>query len=361
MVSMLLQIAPNSNRPLWEPSKRSLTWPSNGAQAIVLSSEEPERVRGWGFSIAWGDEVCSWKNTVDVWNQLQFTMRRGRHPRICLTTTPKPSTFLTALMKRDDIVITRGSTRDNLKNLAPSVAQTLIAKYENTRIGRQEIDAEVLSDIEGSLWTHETIEKARAPHFVPDMQRVVVAIDPSGTGGKTDGGDAVGIVVAGMGSDGRCYVLADRTIKASPESWGRRAVEAYRHFCADRIVAERNFGGAMVEHVIRSIDPNVPYREVSASRGKARRCEPVASLYEQGKISHAGNDLEQLEAQMLEMTLNGYVGEGSPDRVDALDWCLSDLMLTAQRPTFIFDGVGPRRDELEIARHAYNTDHYRRD
>ena len=357
MVGMLLEIAPNSNRPLWEPSKRSLTWP-NGAQAIVLSSEEPERIRGWGFSIAWCDELCAWKNTVETWDQLQFTMRRGRHTRQCLTTTPKPSKLLTSIMERDDVVITRGSTRDNLKNLAPSVAKTLIARYEGTRLGRQEIDGEVLSDLEGCLWSHATLEAARAAHFVPDLQRVVVAIDPSGTGGKKDDGDAVGIIVVGKGSDGRAYVLADKTVRASPEGWGRTAVEAYRFYNADRIVAERNFGGAMVEHVIRTVDPNVSYREVSASRGKAQRCEPVASLYEQAKVSHVGEGLELLEAQMLKMTLGGFVGEGSPDRVDALVWAISDLMVSAQRPVFHFGGL-ERPSDLDVARHYLSTAHYR--
>jgi phage terminase large subunit-like protein len=330
----LLAIAPNSNRPLWEPSKRLLTWP-NGVQAWVYSSEEPERLRGPQFDVAWCDELCAWKNATETWDMLQFTMRSGRRPRQIVTTTPKPIPLLRALLKRSDVAVTRGSTRDNAKNLAPSFLESIVSRYQGTRLGRQELDAEVLLDIENALWTHEMLEQARAPHHVPDLERVVVAVDPSGTGGAGDSGDAIGIVVAGKGSDGRCYVLADRTIKASPDVWARRVVEAYQFFSADRIVAERNFGGALVQNLIRTIDPNASYREVTASRGKVQRCEPVGALYERNKVTHVG-DLAALEAQMLAMTSAGFQGDGSPDRVDALVWALTELMVTPQRPQFVF-------------------------
>lgn len=182
-----------------------------------------------------------------------------------------------------------------------------------------------MDDLPGALWSRDAFDEHRVAK-APDMQRVVVAIDPSGTAGASDEGDSIGIVVAGKGVDGRGYVLADRTCKLSPDGWGRRAVEAYHEFQADRIVAERNFGGAMVEHVIRTIDPDVSYREVTASRGKVARAEPVAALYEQGKISHTGS-LPELEDQMCQMGPDGFIGEGSPDRLDSLVWALSDLML----------------------------------
>jgi predicted phage terminase large subunit-like protein len=334
MVSAILEISPPSSRPLWEPSKRSLTWP-NGAQALAFSSEQPERIRGYGFELAWSDELCAWQNVTDTWDMLQFTMSRGRRPRQCVSTTPKPIPLLQKLLKRDDIVITRGKTSDNAANLSKQFIESITARYAGTRLGRQELDAEVLLDVENALWTRDMIDQARKPHLVPDMQRVVVAVDPSGTAGAADGGDAIGIVVAGKGSDGRGYILADWTTKASPAVWGRKAVEAYHYFSADRLVAERNFGGAMVSNLIRTIDPGIAYSEVTASRGKVQRAEPVAALYEQGKVSHVA-DLSALEDQLCAMTSQGYQGDGSPDRADALVWALTDLMITPQRPQFVF-------------------------
>jgi predicted phage terminase large subunit-like protein len=339
MIGCLLSIAPNSFRPLWEPSKARLVYP-NGVEAWALSSAEPERIRGFEVEIAWCDELCAWERGKigETWDMLQMTLRKGRRPRRIVTTTPKPIPLLRALLKRDDIVVTRGKTVDNAANLAPTIMQDIVQRYQGTRLGRQELDAEVLLDIENALWTHEMIEQARAPRHVPELERVVVAVDPSGTGGAGDKGDAIGIVVAGKGTDGRGYVLADWTIKASPDVWGRRVVEAYRHYNADRVVAERNFGGALVSNLLRTIDPNISYREVSASRGKIQRAEPAAALYEQGKVSHAA-DLTDLETQMLAMTSNGFQGDGSPDRVDALVWALSELMVKAPRGEFVFGGL----------------------
>ena len=221
-----------------------------------------------------------------------------------------------------------------------------MAPTKAREIGRQEIYAEILDDVQGALWTRDLIERAREPCAIPDLQRVVVAVDPSGTRGAEDGGDWIGIVVAGKGTDGRGYVLADRSCKLSPAGWGSRAVDAYHEFKASRIVAERNFGGAMVEHVIRTTDSRVAYGEVSASRGKIVRAEPIAALYEQGKVTHVGgssrdargtpiNSLALLEDQMCQMTTDGYVGEGSPDRVDAAVWALTETMLTRDTRAFI--------------------------
>jgi phage terminase large subunit-like protein len=225
-----------------------------------------------------------------------------------------------------DVIVTRGSTFDNAANLAPAFLEAIRTRYDGTRLGRQELFAELLLDVPGALWTRDMLDRAKSSSGLPDMKRVVVAVDPSGTRGAGDGGDSVGIVVAGLGADELGYVLADRTCKLSPDGWGREAVKAYHEFEADRMIAERNFGGAMVEHVIRTIDRNVSYREVTASRGKIVRAEPIAALYEQSRVRHAGSFVE-LDDQLAAMTSEGYVGVGSPDRADALVWALTDLLV----------------------------------
>ncbi|MBB6306234.1 DNA-packaging protein [Xanthobacter tagetidis] len=317
-------------RPQYEPSKRRLTW-ANGAMATLFSAEEPERLRGPQHDRLWCDELAAWKHLSETWDMAMFGLRLGSRPRTCITTTPKPKAALRKIIADTRTVITRGSTFDNAGNLAPEFLQAVKEKYEGTRLGRQELNAEMLDDVPGALWTAAMLEAARVS-AVPDMQRVVVAIDPSGTKGQEDRGDSVGIVVAGKGVDGLAYVLADRTCKLSPDGWGRRATAAYREFKADRIVAERNFGGAMVEHVIRTVDPTASYREVTASRGKVARAEPVAALYEQGRVKHLAA-MSDLEDQMTGFTADGYVGEGSPDRVDAAVWALTELMLKDEAPT----------------------------
>jgi phage terminase large subunit-like protein len=316
-------------RPQYEPSKRRLTWP-NGAIASTFSSEESDRLRGPQHDLAWCDELGAWADPSSTWDMLAFGLRLGQHPRWLVTTTPKPIKLLRELLARDgkDVTVTRGSTFDNAANLAAPFLDAVKARYEGTRLGRQELNAELLLDIPGALWNREMLEKAYFSGRLPDMRRVVVAVDPSGTRGEEDTGDSVGIVVAGLGLDERGYILADRTCKLSPDAWGREAVKAYREFKADRIVAERNFGGAMVEHVLRTIDRNVSYREVTASRGKVARCEPVAALYEQERVRHAGS-FPELEDQACAMTSDGYTGDGSPDRLDAAVWAISDLMLGA--------------------------------
>jgi phage terminase large subunit-like protein len=235
---------------------------------------------------------------------------------------------LKEIMATDTTVVTRGSTYDNRVNLAPSFIKQVVAKYEGTRLGRQELNAEVLDDVPGALWQRDQIDKTRVKQ-APELQRIVVAVDPSGTKGESDEGDDIGIIVAGLGVDGRGYVLADRTCKLSPDGWGRRAIAAYREFSADRIIAERNFGGAMVEHVIRTVDKAISYKEVTASRGKAARAEPVAALYEQGRVAHVGS-FPELEDQLCLFAPDGYMGDGSPDRGDALVWALTELMLVPE-------------------------------
>lgn len=302
-----------------------IEWPS-GAQAYGYNGTEPDQLRGPEFDAAWVDELAKYRRARETWDMLQFTMRSGSDPRVCVTTTPRPIPLIKDLIADRSTAVVRGSTFDNAANLAPQFLDRLRDRYEGTRLGRQELHAEILDDLPGALWSRAVFDDHRVS-AAPDMARIVVAIDPSGTAGDDDDGDSIGIVVAGKGVDGRGYVLADRTCKLSPDGWGRRAVAAYHEFKADRIVAERNFGGAMVEHVIRTVDPKVSYREVTASRGKVARAEPVAALYEQGRISHIGG-LPELEDQMCQVGPDGFIGEGSPDRVDATVWALTELMLT---------------------------------
>lgn len=330
--SGILAIAPPWNRPIYEPSKRRITW-ENGAIAQLFSAEEPERLRGPQFDCAWCDELAAWAAPQETWDMLQFGLRLGSRPRQVVTTTPKPIPTLKRILADPTTVITKGSTRENRANLAPSFLKQIEARFAGTRLGRQELEAEILDDVQGALWTRETLDQSRVT-ALPDMQRVVVAIDPSGTRGE-DSNNSVGIIVAGLGIDGLGYILADRSCDASPAVWGKRAVHAYHEFRADKIVAEENFGGAMVEFTIKTVDPQIPYKHVSASRGKVLRAEPVAALYEQGRVKHHG-DLHDLEDQMTQITGAGFMGEGSPDRLDAAVWAITELMLGDQHGIGIF-------------------------
>ena len=326
--SGIMSICPNSNRPTFEPSKRRLTWP-NGAIATLFSAEEADRLRGPQHDGLWADELAAWKGARNTWDMAMFGLRVGKRPQAIVTTTPKPTPLLRALIKRSgqDVVVTRSTTYANRDNLAGSFFTQIIQQYEGTRLGRQELLAELLEDFPGALWTRSILDRANAPVNIPDMTRIVVAVDASGARSAYDeSADSIGIIVSGKGIDGRGYVLADRSCKLSPAGWGRRACEAFHEFNADRLIYERNFGGAMVEHVIKTADPSVACKEVVASRGKVVRAEPISALYEQNRISHVGS-LPELEDQMCLMASDGYMGDGSPDRVDALVWALSDLMI----------------------------------
>lgn len=304
----------------------------NGALFRGFSADTPDRLRGPQFNRAWCDELAAWQYS-DAWDQLQFGLRLGSNPQAVVTTTPRPTPMVRALVKDERTRITRGSTFDNAANLAPEAVQALRERYEGTRLGRQELFAEILEDVEGALWTRDRIRVAEPPEFA----RVVVAVDPSGASGTGDG-DSIGIVAAGRAMDGTFHVIEDATCDLGPAGWGRRAVERYHAHKADRIVAERNFGGAMVEAVIRTADRSVPVKLVTASRGKAVRAEPVAALYEQRRVTHS-RGLDALEDQMMMFTSTGYVGDGSPDRVDALVWALSELALAPQAPRFADVGM----------------------
>lgn len=326
--SGILSVHPPGFRPEYQPALRQLTWP-NGGKAHLYNAVEPDQLRGPQHDCAWCDELAKWRYVRETWDQLQFGLRLGTDPRQLVTTTPRPIPVIRELINDQLCVVTKGKTKENVSNLAPTFLKKIVGRFEGTRLGRQELNAEVLDDVPGALWTRQMIDAKRlkADQRYPDLSRVVVAIDPSGTSGEDDeNANSVGIVVAARGVDGRGYVLADWTCDLSPEGWGRRAIQAYKRYEADRIVAESNYGGAMVEAVIRSIDKKVSYKEVKASRGKVVRAEPISALYEQGKISHVGT-LPELEDQMCNFTSTGYVGDGSPDRADALVWALTEVML----------------------------------
>jgi phage terminase large subunit-like protein len=324
--SGILAVHPPGFRPLYQPSRRRLIWP-NGARATLYNAIEPDQLRGPQHDLAWSDELAKWRHAQATWDQLQFGLRLGARPRQCVTTTPRPIAIVKALMQDSDTVVTRGTSRENLANLAPAFIRRIIKRYEGTRLGRQELDAEILEDLPGALWTRDRIEALRRT-AAPELVRVVVAIDPAASSGAAGG--ETGIVVAGRGRDGHGYVLDDLSRKASPDAWGRAAVEAYHRWQADRVVAEVNHGGEMVEHVIRTVDAAVPYKALRASRGKIARAEPVAALDEQGRVHHVGA-FPELEDQMCALTgdYDRATAGSSPDRVDARVWALTELLLGA--------------------------------
>lgn len=323
--SGLLSVCPPWARPKFTSSTRTLEWPS-GAVATLYGAEEPERLRGPQHDAAWADELCAWRRGEDTWDMLMFGLRLGRQPRTMITTTPKPTALLKKLVAATNVVVTRGSTFDNLDNLAPGFRDEIIAKYEGTRLGRQELMAEILEDVPGALWSRTILDDTRVSE-APTLERIVVAVDPPATAGEK--ADECGLVAVGKDARGHAYVLADGTTQGlSPHAWASKAVGLYHSLQADRIVAEINQGGAMVESLIRQVDASVPVRTVHATRSKAVRAEPVAALYERGLVHHVGAHA-LLEDQMCEFT-GMRLGGGSPDRVDALVWALSDLMLRAQ-------------------------------
>jgi phage terminase large subunit-like protein len=339
-------------KPHYEPSKRRVTWP-NGAQAFVYSAEDPDSLRGPQFHAAWGDEICKWAYAIETWDNLQFGLRLGDNPKQVITTTPRPIKLLKDIISRDDTYITTGTTYENLENLAPAFRAQIVTRYEGTRVGRQELNAELLEDIPGALWQRIIIDECRARRLENgdieykgkkiEIAEIFVAVDPT-TGGADDDeekNDECGIIVFAKGRDGRGYVLADKSVYGSPDEWGTEAVKAYDEFKANWLVYEGNQGGEMVASVLRACakslrekgartTDHIPCRKVIASRGKATRAEPVSALYEQKRISHVGS-FARLEDQMAEFTADfdkkkaGY----SPDRVDALVWAVTCAMVNA--------------------------------
>lgn len=320
--SGILAVHPEHERPEYEPSKRRLTWP-NGATATVFNATEPDQLRGPQFDLAWCDELAKWRYARETWDQLQFGLRLGEHPRVLVTTTPRPIELVKDLIagKEGKIVVTRGSTMDNRSNLAAKFLEKIQARYAGTRLGRQELSGEVLGDLPGALWTYGQIDAYRSSVPPKDMKRILVGVDPAVT--NDEDSDYHGIVCAGQsGNEG--FVLEDASCRGSPMKWARTALAVHDAWQADGIVVEVNQGGDMVASTIRSIRPNVKIIEVRASRGKHVRAEPIAALYEQGRIHHVGS-FPDLETQMTQMTTSGYEGDGSPDRVDALVWVMTQL------------------------------------
>ncbi|WP_328591712.1 DNA-packaging protein [Pararhizobium mangrovi] len=298
-ISGIRRIA-EDDRPSYEPTRRRLVWQS-GAVAQVFSSEDPESLRGPQFDLAWCDELAKWRHAQEVWDMLQFALRLGSRPRQLVTTTPRPVPLLTALLDAPDTAVTRASTRDNAVNLAPGFLAAMEARYGGTRLGRQELAGELIADREDALWRRGDLEAVRVRR-AGAVGRVVVAIDPPASAGAKN--SCCGLVVAGRDDDGRAVVLADGSLEgASPAAWGREAIALYRRFEADRIVAEVNQGGDMVRAILRGIDAGVPVTTVRASRGKWLRAEPVAALYEEGRVVHAGT-FPALEDQMCEFSRN---------------------------------------------------------
>ena len=325
--SGILACSPPDRRPVWEAGRRRLVW-ANGAVAQVFSAHEPEALRGPQFDAAWVDELAKWKKAEETWDMLQFALRLGEHPQQVVTTTPRNVGVLKAILRNASTVTTHASTDANRAYLAESFLAEVEARYAGTRLGRQELEGVLLEDVEGALWTTAALEGCRV-EAPPALDRVVVAVDPSVTAGKAS--DECGIVVAGVvqrgePQDWRAYVLEDATIRGGPSDWARAALAAMERHGAERLVAEVNQGGDLVESVIRQIDPLVPFRALRAGRGKGLRAEPVAALYEQGRVRHL-RGLGALEDQMCRMTVAGYQGRGSPDRLDALVWAIHELMI----------------------------------
>jgi len=319
----LLAIHGRAERPTWSPSLRKLEWP-NGAVAHVFSAEDPDSLRGPQFEAAWVDELAKWRHADETWDMLQFGLRLGAHPRQMVTTTPRPIPLLRRFLSDPLVAVSRVRTADNADNLAPAFLQAVVGRYAGTRLGRQELDGEIVEDRPDALWTRAGLELNRCT-TVPPLGRIVVAVDPPASSSRR--ADACGIVAAGVDEGGMAYVLADETAAGlKPPQWGEKAVALYRRLEADALVVETNQGGEMALQVIREIDPGVPVIGVRATRGKYLRAEPVSVLYAQERVRHAGV-FPELEDELCDFGPGGLSGGRSPDRLDALVWALTELML----------------------------------
>ena len=319
--SGLLSIYPPHQRPEYYPTRREVHF-HNGAQATTYSAEEPERLRGPQHDCFWCDEAAAWKYPEATWDNLMFGLRLGNAPRGIVSTTPKPIPLIRRLVQDPTTHVTRGSTYDNRGNLPRKFFDAIIKRYEGTRLGRQELLAELLEDTPGALWRQKMIDDSRVLNIPAPLVRIVVAIDPAVS--NTEESDETGLVAAGLGPDGHAYVLEDASAQDTPHGWASRAVALLRKLRGDRIVAEVNNGGDLVEYTVRTIDQNAPYRALHASRGKEVRAEPVAALYEQRRVHHVGT-FGLLESQMC--TWVPGQKQKSPDRMDALVWAITDLMI----------------------------------
>ncbi len=318
----LLRISPRRERPLWTSSRGRLEW-ANGAVAEAFSADDPESLRGPQFDAAWCDELAKWRYADAAFDMLQFGLRLGKRPRQLITTTPRPIALLKRLITDPRSAATRAATHANAANLSPAFLDEVLARYAGTRLGRQEIEAEIVEDRPDALWTRAGIEAARVD-TAPVLARVVIGIDPPAS--SREGAGACGLVAAGRAEDGCIYVLEDATAKGlAPAGWAGRAIALYRRHRADALVAEVNMGGDMVGAVLRNVDASVPLKTVHATRGKYLRAEPVAALYAQGKVKHVAPPKEELEDQMCDFGLGGLSSGASPDRLDALVWAVTEL------------------------------------
>jgi phage terminase large subunit-like protein len=313
-------------QPVWSPTKRLLTW-ENGAYVQFFSAEEPERLRGPQFEAAWCDELAAWNRDRDTWDMLQFCLRLGKHPQVCVTTTPKPTKLVRDILKNPKTTVTYGSTFDNSANLASTYLDAVKSQYEGTRLGRQELYAEILDEASGALWNRQTLSQCEVEvddpvAFAETLARVVVSVDPAVSSNSES--DMTGIIVAGIDINGVCYILQDATDRYTPEGWAAKAIELYHLYGADRIVAERNQGGEMVRYTFKTVDETIPIKLVHASRGKFARAEPVSALYERNRVKHL-KGLDALEDQMVQWCPLGSIG--SPDRLDAMVWAVTELAL----------------------------------
>lgn len=309
---------------LYEPSKRRFTW-ENGAIASLYSADEAERLRGPQHDSLWADELCAWRDPM-TWDLAMFGLRLGEKPKAFISTTPKPTKLIKELIKNPSTVITRGSTYSNRANLAPSFFKQIITKYEGTRLGKQELEGLLLEESEDALWSRETLDATRLKK-IPEgvwMKRLVVAVDPATTSKDTSA--ETGIILVGLGSDNHVYILADASGRYTPEAWGRKAVQMWKDFECDSIVAETNQGGDMVKHVFKTVNENVPVHMVRASRGKQARAEPVSALWEQKRAHIVGGGMGELEDQLCQW--EPLSGMESPDRLDALVWGVTQVAIS---------------------------------
>ena len=325
--SGILRHAPRAERPSWLSSRRRLDWP-NGAVATAFSADDPEQLRGPQFDAAWCDELAKWKQPDETFDNLQFGLRLGPRPRQLVTTTPKPIALIKRLTVDPRTAVTRASTYANAAHLSPAFIEAVIGRYAGTRLGRQEIDGEIIEDRPDALWTRAMIEACRVD-AAPPFMRIVVGVDPPAKSHRSSaraGADACGIVAAGISEACTVYVLEDATVQGlQPAGWASRAIALVRRLEADAIVAEVNMGGDMVSAVLKQIDATVPVKTVHATRGKWLRAEPVAAMYAQGKVKHAGAAFAELEDEMCDFGLGGLSGGRSPDRLDALVWAVTEL------------------------------------
>ncbi len=313
-------------RPHWAPSRRRLEW-ANGAVALAFSAEEPDSLRGPQFGAAWSDEIAKWRRPDAAYDMIQFGLRLGARPRNLVTTTPRPIPLIRRILADPLTVVSRSRTADNAVNLAPSFLDAVVGRYSGTRLGRQELDGELIEDRPDALWTREAIEASRIDR-APELGRIVVAVDPPAS--SKAGADACGIVAVGLASNGNAYVLADATLsRASPQAWAGAALALYHRLEADSLVVEVNQGGEMAIAVIAELDASVPVIPVRATRGKYLRAEPVSVLYVQGRVHHVGS-LPALEDELCDFGPNGLSSGASPDRLDALVWALTHLMLATR-------------------------------